>query len=81
VVDVKAWESVFHVLKFEVLPPLFLQLYFLRRLILGENGSNSWHYARKSILRKRVYSFKHSGILRGRHRGPENMRVFWQSEA
>jgi len=27
----------------------------------------------ESILRKRVYSFKHSGILRGGHRGPENM--------
>src|SRR3989442_1573541 len=25
----------------------------------------------KSILRKRVYSFKHSGISRGDHRGPE----------
>ena len=32
-----------------------------------------------SILRKRVYSFKHSGNSRGTHRGPENMCVFWQS--
>src|SRR5437899_9640714 len=33
----------------------------------------------KSILRTRGYSFKHSGNSRGRHRGPENMHVFWQS--
>src|SRR5438445_11544210 len=33
----------------------------------------------ESILRKWVYSFKHSGNSRGQHRGPENMYVFWQS--
>ena len=27
----------------------------------------------ESILRKRVYSFEHSGISRGRHRGPEKV--------
>src|SRR5437899_56225 len=32
-----------------------------------------------SILRKRVYSFKHSGNSRGGHRGPENMCVFCRS--
>src|SRR5947209_4203395 len=35
--------------------------------------------ARKSILRKRVYSFKHSGNSRGQHRGPEKVCVFWRS--
>src|SRR5881397_1993657 len=32
-----------------------------------------------SILRKRVYSFKHSGNSRGDHWGPEKVCVFWQS--
>ena len=31
------------------------------------------HFALESILRKQVYSFKHSGILRGDHRGPEKV--------
>jgi hypothetical protein len=34
---------------------------------------------RKSILRKRYYSFKLSGILRGGHRGPEEVCSDWQS--
>ena len=38
------------------------------------------YYDKKSILRKRYYSFKHSGILRGRHRGPEKVSSDWQSE-
>src|SRR5437879_9036977 len=32
-----------------------------------------------SILRKRVYSFKHSGNLRGQQGGPEKVCVFCQS--
>ena len=31
------------------------------------------HFALESILRKRVYSFKHSGNSRGEHRGPEKV--------
>src|SRR5213594_5042916 len=37
------------------------------------------HYSRKSILRKRYYSFKHSGNSRGGHRGPEKVCSDWQS--
>jgi hypothetical protein len=33
----------------------------------------------ESILRKRVYSFKHSGISRGGHRGPEKVSPDRQS--
>ena len=32
-----------------------------------------------SILRKRYYSFKHSGNSRGRHRGPEIVSSDWQT--
>ena len=37
------------------------------------------HYDRRSILRKRVYSFKHSGNSRGEHRGPEKVCSDWQT--
>src|SRR3989442_2213526 len=65
------WESVFHVLNFEVLPtPIFTTL-FSRAAHFGGELPQIVRNAGKSILRKRVYSFKHSGNSRGDHRGPE----------
>ncbi len=66
-------KCLFHVLNFEVLPtPIFTTLFFYAPHF-GRDLPLIVHYDRKSILRNWVYSFKHSGILRGGHRGPENM--------
>src|SRR5438132_13751545 len=73
------WESVFHVLSFEVLPtPIFTIIFSQapqneRDLpLIAQNNRNS-------ILRKRVYSFKHSGNSRGEHRGLEKVCSDWRS--
>jgi hypothetical protein len=52
--------------------PIFTTLFFYAPHF-GREPAQFVHYALKSILRKRVYSFKHSGISRGRHRGPEKV--------
>src|SRR5437899_7330613 len=51
-------------------PPLFYNLIFYCASFWARNGSND-SKCENSILRKWVYSFKHSGNSRGRHRGPE----------
>ena len=72
-VGLKYSESVFHVLRFEVLPtPIFTNIFFTT----PQNGRElavAPYFALESILRKRVYSFKHSGNSRGDHRGPEKV--------
>ena len=64
---------VFHVLNFEVLPTPIFTIIFFTAPHFGRELAVAVHFALESILRKRVYSFKHSGILRGRHRGPEKV--------
>jgi hypothetical protein len=59
--------------------PIFTTLFFYAPHF-GRDQQLIVQNIHKSILRKRVYSFKHSGNSRGRHRGPENMRSDWQSE-
>jgi hypothetical protein len=61
-----------------IYPPFFTTLFFYAPQNARDLGIFV-HYARKSILRKRVYSLKHSGNSRGGHRGPENVRVFCRS--
>ena len=78
VVGVKVLESLFHVLKLYNLNPPITTL-FSQAPRNERELPRITYYARKSILRKWVYSFKHSGNSRGQHRGPENMYVFWQS--
>src|SRR5438093_3004516 len=68
----------FHVLKLHNLPPLFYNYIFYCPLF-WERSALTRSKCENSILRKWVYSFKHSGNSRGGHRGPENICVFWQS--
>ena|SRR5437870_13624926 len=53
-------------------PPLFYNFIFSGGSKRERSASNRSKCG-NSILRKRVYSFKHSGNLRGRHRGPEKL--------
>src|SRR5437879_6333938 len=67
------WKCVSHVLSFEVLPTPIFTIIFSQALQNKLDLPKFLHYARKSILRKRYYSFKHSGNSRGQHRGPEKV--------
>ena len=52
--------------------PIFTTIFFTA----PQNGRElpvAAQNARKNILRKRVYSFKHTGNSRGTHRGPEKV--------
>jgi len=57
-------------LKLHNLPPLFSNFIFYCASKWARSAVNR-SKCEKSILRKWVYSFKHSGNLRGGHRGPE----------
>jgi len=70
--------SLFHVLKLYNLPPLFSNFIFYGALKWGRSAVNR-SKCEKSILRKRVYSFKHSGNSWGNHRGPEKVCSDWWS--
>jgi len=66
-------------LNFEVLPtPIFTTLFFYAPHF-GREVPEIVQNVNKSILRKWVYSFKHSGISRGQHRGPEKVSSDCQS--
>src|SRR5438132_947633 len=73
------WKCVSHVLSFEVLPTPIFTIIFSQAPQNERDRTLIVHYAWKSILRKRVYSFKHSGNLRGQHRGPEIVCSDWRS--
>ena len=64
---------VFHVLRFEVLPTPIFTIIFFTAPHFGRLLAVVAHFALESILRKWVYSFKHSGNSRGDHRGPEKV--------
>ena len=66
-------ESVFHVLRLDGLPTPIFTIIFFTAPHFGRILAVTAHFALERILRKRVYSFKHSGILRGRHRGSEKV--------
>ena len=70
-VSVKVPESVFHVLRQQVLPTPIFTIIFSQEPQNEREVFRFVYYDRKSILRKWVYSFKHSGNSRGAHRGPE----------
>src|SRR6266446_4033508 len=59
-------------------PPLFSNLTFYYASF-WEGSLLNRSKCENSILRKRVYSFKHSGNSRGDHRGPEIVCSDWQS--
>src|SRR6267378_4074107 len=72
-------ESHFHVLKLYNLPPPFFTTIFFTAPHFGRELAVTAHFTLESILRKWVYSFKHSGNSRGRHRGPEKVSPDWRS--
>src|SRR2546425_7826377 len=58
--------------------PLFSNLTFYCASFWERSALNR-SKCENSILRKRYYSFKHSGNLRGDHRGPEKVCLFCRS--